>query len=300
MQKKIKPRLPVILCDPGCRDKRGHHYEFNTFLSEICSIEECHTNIHSLIKEYKKAFYHSPYSIVPSKHKHIYLQQIEKDAQTIARLSHKYICILHSVSGLFLDHICKQEQINTANLIVLFPASDGVNVAVNSSIENIILDDWYKHQSITNCEYASFPRRKIWFKPTEVMMKENMAILAGALRKSKLQNSSSCSSQNFIAKTMEQRVSTERFIFQILSAEYLWCGFGHEFENKPSNTVNDGIFLNKKLIASHWTKSQIERTGRYQIAKNSGDYLIYEPKEGMKPRQFVDGDFIRQLAQMVT
>ena len=106
MTEKIKPRLPVVICDPGCRDKRGHHYEFNNCLQEEIEISECLTNIHSKVREYKKVFYHSlVYSIVPTEQQHIYHEQINTDAAVIADLSLNVICIVQQASELLIKSL---------------------------------------------------------------------------------------------------------------------------------------------------------------------------------------------------
>ena len=136
MTAKIKPRLPVVICDPGCRDKRGHHYEFNNFLQEEIEISECLTNIHSLIPEYKQIFFHSPYSMVPPEMKSVYVDQMNEDAKTIANITHGKICILHSVTSQFLEVLTIQPNLDINNLIVLFPAVDdgSINCLKNLSM----------------------------------------------------------------------------------------------------------------------------------------------------------------------
>ena len=297
MTEKIKSRLPVVICDPGCRDKRGHHYEFNNFLETIMEVSDCYTNIHSTIDEYHKIFYHSPYSIVPEKHKQIYRGQIEEDAKTIAALSNSTLCLIHSVSRDFIVELSRQEQIRPENIVLLFPAADALNFLPGSNFQNIVVDKWYEPISKDEFKFCFFPRNEIWFQSRNFTLNKGTAILPGTRRKEKCVEAflDFCERNCLAPVFTEQALDIADYVRQISQAEYVWCGFAEAFKYKPSNTVYDAAVLKKNIIISKNTKPQVENLNIYDIKNTDYGYYICTVNRDAPKVDFSNDYFISTL-----
>lgn len=254
MNGKIKPRLPVVICDPGCRDKRGHHYEFNNFLQEEIEISECLTNIHSKVAEYNKVFYHSPYSIVPAEHKQTYREQIAADAALIAELSSNKICIVQHASSLLIQALHTTSQCYWENIVIPFPQSPASGVAEIEPKLQICYDRWYKPAFGTKRIYFYFPRSKAWFfKNNHRDFVEKSILFAGSKREEKafsafLEFAETARLSPTVTGHYEQQAD---YIEKLLNCEYLWCGYEDIFQTKPSNTLLDGVCIQKPMIISN-------------------------------------------------
>ena len=253
MTEKIKPRLPVVICDPGCRDKRGHHYEFNNFLQEEIEISECLTNIHSKVPEYNKVFYHSPYSIVPAEHKQTYQEQIAADAALIAELSSNKICIIQRASLLLIQALHTLGQCFWENIVIPFPQSSEPGLAEIKPKLQICYDRWFKPSFGSTKPYFYFPRSKAWFlKKDHRNFVEKSILFAGSRREEKafsafLEFSERANLAPAITGHYEQQ---SEYIQKLLNCEYLWCGYEDIFQSKPSNTLLDGVCIQKTMIIS--------------------------------------------------
>ena len=282
MVEKVKPRIPVIVCDPGCRDKRGHHYEFNNFLQEEIEISECLTNIHSKIPEYKKVFYHSPYSIVPAEHKQIYQEQIAADAALIAELSSNKICIIQHASRLLIQALHKQRQCSWENIVIPFPKSPASGLSEIEPKFQICYDRWFKPTFGSAKPYFYFPRSRVWFERRPITdVDENTILFLGSKREEKLFEAfvAYAKSENLIAKTMPAYSAREAYIESIFKAEFIWCGYGDAFAHKPSNTLLDGVCAQKTMILSK--DVTMMKNGFLPGRKSSllqHNYLKYEPQ----------------------
>lgn len=271
MNVKIKPRLPVVICDPGCRDKRGHHYEFNNFLQEEIEVSECLTNIHSKVPEYNKVFYHSPYSIVPAEHKQTYQEQIAADAALIAELSSNKICIIQHASPLLIQALHTLGRCCWENIIIPFPQSPASGLTEIEPQLQICYDRWFKPAFGSSKPYFYFPRSRVWFEEFRIAnVEENTILFLGSKRAEKSFDSfiKYARDENLIAKTIPSYCQRETYIENISKAEFIWCGYGNEFLNKPSNTMLDGICAEKRLVCSKnvWLRANGYQPGETEIA----------------------------------
>ena len=278
MTAKIKPRLPVVICDPGCRDKRGHHYEFNNFLQEEIEISECLTNIHSLIPEYKQIFYHSPYSMVPPEMKSVYVDQMNEDAKTIANITHGKICILHSVTSQFLEVLTIQPNLDINNLIVLFPAVDDGSINCLKKLKHAWLDEWYRDSKIVGAKYSQFPRLSKWQNQVSGRVIPQTIFFAGAKRAEKRFSDflNYAGQHNLLAISNESYVDTEKYISQMTTAEFIWLAYEDTFQFKPSNTFLDAIFCKKKIVTRGYLAKKSKELGAKELPEQNSWYQVFD------------------------
>ena len=158
MTEKIKPRLPVVICDPGCRDKRGHHYEFKTsFKKKLKSLNASQTSTQKYLNI--KVFYHSPYSIVPAD-----INKLTKNKSRlmalIAGLSSHKICIIQHASPLLIQALHTIGQCCWENIVIPFPQSPASDLAEIEPKLQICYDRWFKPAFGATKPYFYFPRSR--------------------------------------------------------------------------------------------------------------------------------------------
>lgn len=282
MTEKIKPRLPVVICDPGCRDKRGHHYEFNNFLQEEIEISECLTNIHSKVREYKKVFYHSPYSIVPTEQQHIYHEQINTDAAVIADLSLKNICIVQQASELLIKSLKVEKSVIWENIIFPFPYLKRIPDTHLNPIVHCCFDRWFKPTAKSKECFFYFPRSRTWFEnDMRIEPAKNTLLFIGSKRREKSYKNfvEFAGVQNLTPVSLPSYCDQRLYIDSILRAEYVWCGYDEAFQNKPSNTLLDAFSVSRKMIVSDYVKLNAAgfMPGKKRVCGGSV-YKVYEPR----------------------
>ena len=98
-----------------------------------------------------------------------------------------------------------------------------------------------------------FPRSQSWFDDNrETAVKSDTIFFAGSKRVEKsFKTFVEFARQSNLVPIANQGYSNRLdYISDLFSCEYLWCGYGQAFSQKPSNTLLDGICAKRKIVVS--------------------------------------------------